>query len=54
MNKKNGYSKLKIGGKSRPVKFGTNSDILYCEKRDCSLAEKDAHWNDIFPTYKKR
>ncbi len=53
MNRNNGYIEVTIGGKKRPMKFGTNTDVLYCEKRNCTLEEKRQQFTDIFPVLKK-
>ena len=30
---------MKIGGKDRPIKFGVNQSIEYCELRKCSITQ---------------
>lgn len=44
MSKTIGQAKVTIGGKSRPIKFGTNATHLFCNKRGIKLNE----FNDLF------
>ena len=39
MNKLRGYTEVVIGGKKRPVKFGTNQTILFNQHRGITLKE---------------
>ena len=39
MNKLRGYTEVVIGGKKRPVKFGTNQTIIFCQHREITLKE---------------
>lgn len=39
MNKLRGYTEVVIGGKKRPVKFGTNQTILFCQQRGITLKQ---------------
>lgn len=42
-----GTTLIKIGGKERPIKFGTNQSSKYCEVRSVSLAEMQDELSDI-------
>jgi hypothetical protein len=39
MNGLRGFTTITLGGKSRPVKFGTNQTILFCHLRGCTLKD---------------
>ena len=39
MNKLRGYTEVVIGGKKRPVKFGTNQTIIFNQLRGITLKE---------------
>lgn len=45
-NKISGKSVIKVGGKQRPFKFGTNCSMLYCEKRGVTLKEMQSELSD--------
>lgn len=45
MSKLKGYTSFNIGGKRRPFKWGTNSSIMYCEKRGETLADFQAFFD---------
>jgi len=34
-----GFAMISIGGKKRPIKFGTNQTVILCELRDCTIAD---------------
>ena len=34
-----GFTRVKIGGKERPLKFGTNQTILFCELREMPVKD---------------
>jgi hypothetical protein len=36
---KNSITTITLGGKTRPVKFGTNQGILFCQLRRCTTKE---------------
>ena len=42
-----GTTKINIGGKDRPLKFGTNQSAKYCEIRGLSLVEMQEELSDI-------
>ncbi len=48
MSKVKGQKKVKIGGKLRPIKFGTNATHLFCQKRGIKLKE----FNELFAAEK--
>lgn len=37
MNLKKGFARFEIGGKLRPIKFGTNQTAIFCQLRKCNL-----------------
>jgi len=39
MNKLRGFTEVVIGGKKRPVKFGTNQTIIFCQHRGITLKD---------------
>ena len=39
MHKYRKYFEAEIGGKVRPLKIGTNTTAMYCDLRDCTLAD---------------
>lgn len=43
----NGTTEINIGGKLRPVKFGTNQSAMYCEVRGISLAKMQSELSNI-------
>ena len=42
-----GTTDINIGGKVRPIKFGTNQSARYCEVRGVSLAKMQEELSDI-------
>lgn len=38
---------MKIGGKDRPIKFGLNQSILYCELRKINISEMNKDFSKI-------
>ena len=43
----NGTTEISIGGKIRPIKFGTNQSAKYCEIRSLSLAQMQKELSNI-------
>lgn len=39
MNSFRGFTTINLGGRVRPVKFGTNQTILFCQLRSCNLKD---------------
>jgi hypothetical protein len=39
MNNFRGYTTINLGGKIRPIKFGANQTILFCQLRKCNLKD---------------
>lgn len=51
MNKLNGYGEIKIGERVLPLKFGTNSDRLFCEYHNIDLRDIGGKISGSFGMY---